>query len=347
MQDTLAMELIIMNKITDQLNRPLRDLRISVIDRCNFRCQYCMPAEVFGPDFAFLPRKELLSYEEIERLAYIFVGLGVEKIRLTGGEPLLRKQLPFLVEKLSKIKGLKDIGLTTNGVLLPKYAEELKDAGLKRVNVSLDSLNDELFGEINGRGVKTGPVIEGIQAAQKAGLGVKLNMVVKKGLNDQEIVPMAQFCKDNGLQLRFIEYMDVGSTNGWKMDDVVTKKEIYERLNEHYLLEPVDPDYFGEVAKRYRYKGSNVDVGFITSVSESFCSSCTRSRLSANGQLFTCLFNGNGHDIRDFMRSGVSDSEIEQRITDIWKGRNDRYSDERTEETIANRKKIEMSYIGG
>jgi GTP 3',8-cyclase len=347
MQDTLAMELIIMNKITDQLNRPLRDLRISVIDRCNFRCQYCMPAEVFGPDFAFLPRNELLSYEEIERLAYIFVGLGVEKIRLTGGEPLLRKQLPLLVEKLSKIKGLKDIGLTTNGVLLPKYAEELKDAGLKRVNVSLDSLNDELFGEINGRGVKTGPVIEGIQAAQKAGLGVKLNMVVKKGLNDQEIVPMAQFCKDNGLQLRFIEYMDVGSTNGWKMDDVVTKKEIYERLNEHYLLEPVEPDYFGEVAKRYRYKGSNVDVGFITSVSESFCSSCTRSRLSANGQLFTCLFNGNGHDIRDFMRSGVSDSEIEQRITEIWNGRNDRYSDERTEETIANRKKIEMSYIGG
>lgn len=347
MQDTLAMELIIMNKITDQLNRPLRDLRISVIDRCNFRCQYCMPAEIFGPDFAFLPKKELLSYEEIERLAHIFVGLGVEKIRLTGGEPLLRKQLPLLVEKLSKINGLKDIGLTTNGVLLPKYAEELKAAGLKRVNVSLDSLNDELFGEINGRGVKTGPVIEGIQAAQKAGLGVKLNMVVKKGLNDQEIVPMAQFCKDNGLQLRYIEYMDVGSTNGWKMDDVVTKKEIYERLNEHYLLEPVDPDYFGEVAKRYRYKDSNVDVGFITSVSESFCSSCTRSRLSANGQLFTCLFNGNGHDIRDFMRNGVSDSEIEQRITDIWNRRNDRYSDERTEETIANRKKIEMSYIGG
>lgn len=336
-----------MNKITDQLNRPLRDLRISVIDRCNFRCQYCMPAEVFGPDFAFLPKNELLSYEEIERLAKIFVGLGVEKIRLTGGEPLLRKQLPLLVEKLSKIKDLKDIGLTTNGVLLPKYAKELKESGLKRVNVSLDSLNDELFGEINGRGVKTGPVIEGIYAAQKAGLGVKLNMVVKKGLNDHEIVPMAQFCKDNGLQLRFIEYMDVGSTNGWKMDDVVTKKEIYERLVDHYLLEPVDPDYFGEVAKRYRYSDSNVDVGFITSVSESFCSSCTRSRLSANGQIFTCLFNGNGHDIRDFMRSGVSDEEIKQRITRIWNGRNDRYSDERTEETRANRKKIEMSYIGG
>jgi len=336
-----------MKKITDQLDRPLRDLRISVIDRCNFRCQYCMPAEVFGPDFAFLPRKELLSYEEIERLAAIFVGLGVEKIRLTGGEPLLRKELPLLVSKLSSIKGLIDIGLTTNGVLLPKYANDLKAAGLKRVNVSLDSLNDELFGEINGRGVTTGPVLEGVQAAKKAGLGVKINMVVKKGLNDQEIVPMAKFCKDNDLQLRFIEYMDVGSTNGWKMDDVVTKREIYERLSEHYLLEPVDPDYFGEVAKRYRYDGSNVDVGFITSVSESFCSSCTRSRLSANGQLFTCLFNGNGQDIRDFMRSGVTDSELEKRIIDIWSARSDRYSDERTEESRANRKKIEMSYIGG
>lgn len=336
-----------MKKITDQLDRPLRDLRISVIDRCNFRCQYCMPAEVFGPDFAFLPRKELLSYEEIERLASIFVGLGVEKIRLTGGEPLLRKELPVLVSKLSSIKGLMDIGLTTNGVLLPKYANDLKSAGLKRVNVSLDSLNDELFGEINGRGVTTGPVLEGIQAAKKAGLGVKINMVVKKGLNDEEIVPMAKFCKDNDLQLRFIEYMDVGSTNGWKMDDVITKKEIYERLSEHYLLQPVDPDYFGEVAKRYRYDGSKVDVGFITSVSESFCSSCTRSRLSANGQLFTCLFNGNGQDIRDFMRSGVTDSELEKRIIDIWSARSDRYSDERTEESRANRKKIEMSYIGG
>lgn len=306
-----------------------------------------MPAEVFGPDFAFLPKSELLTYEEIERLAKIFVELGVEKIRLTGGEPLLRKDLPVLVKLLSQINGLRDIGLTTNGVLLPKYAKELKEAGLKRVNISLDSLNDELFGEINGRNVGVKPVIKGIKAAQEAGLGVKINMVVKKGLNDSEIVPMAKFCKENNLQLRFIEFMDVGSTNGWKMDDVVTKKEIYDLLSKHYLLEPVDPDYFGEVAKRYRYEGSDLDVGFITSVSESFCSSCTRSRLSANGQLFTCLFNGNGHDIRDFMRTGVSDGEIADRISSIWNGRTDRYSDERTEETVANRKKIEMSYIGG
>ncbi|MCM3090091.1 MULTISPECIES: GTP 3',8-cyclase MoaA [unclassified Cytobacillus] len=333
--------------VKDKLNRPLRDLRISVIDRCNFRCQYCMPAEIFGPDFSFLPKSELLSYEEIERLARIFVSLGVEKIRLTGGEPLMRKDMPKLVKMLSDIEGLKDIGLTTNGVLLPKHAKDLKGAGLLRVNISLDSLDDELFGQINGRNVGVKPVLKGIEAAKEAGLGVKINMVVKKGLNDSEIVPMAKFCKDNGLQLRFIEYMDVGSTNGWKMDEVVTKKEIYDILKEHYLLEPVDPDYFGEVAKRYRYKDSGVDVGFITSVSESFCSSCTRSRLSANGQIFTCLFNGEGHDIKEFMRKGATDEEITDRIIMIWSGRKDRYSDERTEETAANRKKIEMSYIGG
>jgi GTP 3',8-cyclase len=333
--------------IKDKFNRPLRDLRISVIDRCNFRCQYCMPADQFGPDFEFLPKTALLSYEEIERLAKIFVSLGVEKIRLTGGEPLLRRDMPTLVEKLSAIDGLSDIGLTTNGVLLPKLALDLKKAGLKRVNVSLDTLNDELFGEINGRGVGTGPVLEGIEAAKQAGLGVKINMVVKKGLNDSEIIPMAEYCKNNGLELRYIEFMDVGSTNGWKMDDVVTKKEMYYLLKEHFELEPIDPAYFGEVAKLYRYKDANVNVGFITSVSESFCSSCTRSRLSANGQIFTCLFNGNGHDIRNFMRNGASDEEIRNRVTAIWNGREDRYSDERTAETTKNRKKIEMSYIGG
>lgn len=333
--------------IKDQLNRPLRDLRISVIDRCNFRCTYCMPAEKFGPDFAFLPKSELLTYEEIELLAKVFVELGVEKIRLTGGEPLLRKDLPILVKNLASIEGLKDLALTTNGVLLPRLAKDLKEAGLLRVNVSLDSLNDELFGKINGRNVGVQEVLDGISKAQEAGLFVKVNMVVKKGLNESEIVPMAKFCKEQGLQLRFIEYMDVGSTNGWKMDDVITKKEIYEILKEHYLLDPVDPDYYGEVAKRYRYEGSNVDVGFIPSVSESFCSSCTRSRLSANGQIFTCLFNGEGHDIKTFMRNGATEEEIKQRITNIWSGRKDRYSDERTEETARNRKKIEMSYIGG
>ncbi|WP_059172998.1 GTP 3',8-cyclase MoaA [Bacillus sp. FJAT-27445] len=333
--------------IKDKLNRPLRDLRISVIDRCNFRCQYCMPADKFGPDFVFLPKSALLTYEELERVAKVFVGLGVEKIRLTGGEPLLRKDLPILVEKLSKIEGLSDIGLTTNGVLLPKFAEQLKAAGLMRVNVSLDSLNDKLFGEINGRNVGTQPVLDGIAAARKAGLGVKVNMVVKKGLNDQEILPMAEYCKENGLQLRYIEYMDVGSTNGWKMDDVVTKKQIYDILKEKFELEALEPAYFGEVAKLYRYKGTDSDVGFITSVSESFCSSCTRSRLSANGQIFTCLFNGNGHDIRNFLRNGATDEELAERVTSIWEGRGDRYSDERTEETAATRKKIEMSYIGG
>jgi GTP 3',8-cyclase len=333
--------------IKDKLNRPLHDLRISVIDRCNFRCQYCMPADQFGPDFEFLPKSALLTYEEIERLAKIFVSLGVEKIRLTGGEPLLRRDMPILVEKLSAIEGLMDIGLTTNGVLLPKFAKDLKEAGLKRVNVSLDTLNDELFGIINGRGVGTGPVLEGIEAAKQAGLGVKINMVVKKGLNDSEIVPMAEYCKENGLELRYIEFMDVGSTNGWKMDDVITKKQIYYLLKEQFELEPVDPAYYGEVAKLYRYKDKDVNVGFITSVSESFCSSCTRSRLSANGQIFTCLFNGNGHDIRNFMRNGASDEEIRERVSAIWNGRDDRYSDERTAETHKNRKKIEMSYIGG
>jgi GTP 3',8-cyclase len=343
------MELILMEKtiIKDKLNRPLHDLRISVIDRCNFRCQYCMPADQFGPDFEFLPKSALLSYEEIERLAKIFVSLGVEKIRLTGGEPLLRRDMPILVKKLSAIEGLLDIGLTTNGVLLPKFAQDLKEAGLKRVNVSLDTLNDELFGQINGRGVGTGPVLEGIEAAKQAGLGVKINMVVKKGLNDTEIIPMAEYCKENSLELRYIEFMDVGSTNGWKMDDVITKKQIYYLLKEQFDLEPVDPAYYGEVAKVYRYKDKDVNVGFITSVSESFCSSCTRSRLSANGQIFTCLFNGNGHDIRNFMRNGASDEEIRERVSAIWNGRDDRYSDERTAETHKNRKKIEMSYIGG
>ena len=334
-------------KVKDKLDRPLRDLRISIIDRCNFRCQYCMPADLFGPDFEFLPKSELLSFEEIERIAKIFVGMGVEKIRFTGGEPLLRNDVPVLIKKVASIEGIKDIGLTTNGVYLPKYAQDLKNAGLKRVNISLDTLNDDLFGQINGRNVGTKPVLKGIEAAKEAGLKIKINMVVKKGLNDHEIIPMAQFCKDNGLHLRFIEFMDVGSTNGWEMDQVVTKKEIFEILKDHFEMEPANPNYFGEVAKRYIYKDNGVEVGFITSVSEAFCTTCTRSRLSANGQIFTCLFNGNGYDIRDFMRNGATDDEIRERINWIWQGRKDRYSEERTAETVANRKKIEMSYIGG
>ncbi|MDR4316052.1 molybdenum cofactor biosynthesis protein A [Niallia circulans] len=331
----------------DLLNRPLRDLRISVIDRCNLRCQYCMPKEIFGPDYPFLPPSELLTYDEIERIAKIFVELGVEKIRLTGGEPLLRKDLPVLVDRLIRLEGLEDIALTTNGIFLPKYAHDLKEAGLKRVNISLDSINDELFGQMNGRNVGAAPVKKGIEAAQNAGLGIKINMVIKKGMNDSEIIPMATYCKENELELRFIEYMDVGSTNGWKMKDVITKKEIYAKLQESFELEPVEADYFGEVAKKYKYKDANVLVGFITSVSESFCSSCTRARLSANGQLYTCLFNGNGHNIRDFLREGADDSALEGFIKNIWEQRRDRYSDERTEETVKQRKKVEMSYIGG
>ncbi|MBP3038825.1 GTP 3',8-cyclase MoaA [Bacillaceae bacterium Marseille-Q3522] len=333
--------------IMDQRKRPLRDLRISVLDRCNFRCQYCMPAEIFGQDYPFLAKKQLLTYEEIARLAKIFVSLGVEKIRLTGGEPLMRKELEVLVAKLVRIKGLKDIALTTNGVYLPKYAKALKTAGLQRVNISLDSLDDAVFAKINGRGVAVKPVLKGIEHAQAAGLDVKINMVVKKGVNDGEILPMAHFCKNVGIQLRFIEYMDVGNTNGWKMDEVMTKKEIFQLLQEDFMMEAVDPLYFGEVAKRYRYQGTNGEVGFVTSVSEAFCSSCTRGRLSCDGKFFTCLFNGTGHDLREDLRRGKPDEDIRRKIAAIWNRRFDRYSEERLSETIEKTQKAEMSYIGG
>ncbi|MCE4050444.1 GTP 3',8-cyclase MoaA [Bacillus sp. Au-Bac7] len=331
----------------DLLNRPLRDLRISVIDRCNLRCSYCMPAEIFGKDYAFLPQGELLSFTELERLAKTFVSLGVEKIRLTGGEPLLRKDLHLFIEKLMQIDGLKDIALTTNGIFLPRHAKALKEAGLQRVNISLDSLNDELFGSINGRNVGTNPVKKGIEAAKGAGLGVKINMVVKKGLNESEIIPMAKFCGEEEIELRFIEYMDVGSTNGWKWDEVVSKKEIIDILKTEFELIEAEPDYYGEVAKKYLYKGSSTYVGFITSVTESFCSSCTRSRISADGKLYTCLFNGNGHDLKSFIRNGAADEELLNYIKSIWQARADRYSDLRTAEAKGSNSKIEMSYIGG
>lgn len=337
-----------MNKpILDQLSRPLRDLRISVTDRCNFRCQYCMPADIFGPDFAFLPKEKVLTFEEMIRLARIFSKLGVKKIRITGGEPLMRKELPSLIQQLIKIPGIQDIGLTTNGVYLPKYAQQLKEAGLKRVNVSLDALNDDVFMKMNGRGVRSKVVLKGIDAALASGLKVKVNMVVQKGVNDGEILPMAQFCREKGLSLRFIEFMDVGNSNGWKLDQVVTKKEIFEMLNRHFQLEPVEPAYFGEVAKRYRYRNETTEIGFITSVSESFCSSCTRARISAEGKLYTCLFASEGFDLRTLLRNGAEDEEIEQKVVDIWNRRSDRYSDERFENTHRPRKKIEMSYIGG
>ncbi|MFY4777023.1 GTP 3',8-cyclase MoaA [Metabacillus sp. RGM 3146] len=333
--------------ITDKWNRPLRDIRISVIDQCNFRCTYCMPAEIFGPDFRFLEKDELLSFSEIEKTARFFSELGVEKIRLTGGEPLLRKDLHLLIKQLKNIKGIQDIALTTNAMLLPKYADNLKEAGLDRVNVSLDALEDEVFKKINGRSVSVKPVLKGIFAAKDAGLKVKINMVVKKGMNDDQIVPMAAFWKKEEIPLRFIEFMDVGSTNGWKMDQVISKDEIIQKIRDHFPLEPLEPAYFGEVAKRYRYQNSSAEIGIISSITHSFCSSCTRARISAEGKYYTCLFADKGFDLRSLLRSTASDNEIKQQIKAIWNSRTDRYSDERTEETAKNKKKIEMSYIGG
>ncbi|MCC2444424.1 GTP 3',8-cyclase MoaA [Bacillus cereus] len=333
--------------VKDFFGRPLQDLRISVIDRCNFRCTYCMPAEIFGPEYAFLKDEFLLTFDEIERLAKLFVSIGVRKIRLTGGEPLLRKDLTKLIARLVKIDGLIDIGLTTNAIHLTKQAKALKEAGLHRVNVSLDAIDDDIFKNINGRNINTKPVIKGIIAAKEAGLEVKVNMVVKKGMNDHQVLPMAAYFKEQGITLRFIEFMDVGSTNGWNFDQVVTKRELIEMIHKVYPLEPAEAHYFGEVAKRYRYVGTNVEVGFITSVSESFCVSCTRARISADGKFYTCLFATEGLDVREFLRGNLSDEELLSVIQDVWMNRKDRYSDERTEESAKNRPKIEMSYIGG
>ncbi|CAM4152388.1 molybdenum cofactor biosynthesis protein A [Bacillus manliponensis] len=333
--------------LKDIWKRPLQDLRISVIDQCNFRCTYCMPAEVFGPEYAFLKEEFLLTFDEIERLAKLFVHIGVRKIRLTGGEPLLRKNMPELIERLARLEGLTDIGLTTNGIHLTKQAKSLYNAGLKRVNVSLDAIDDDVFQQINGRRVGTQPVRRGIEAAIEAGLEVKVNMVVKKGMNDDQVLKMASYCKERGISLRFIEFMDVGSTNGWNFDQVITKEQLIEMIHKVYPIEPLDPHYFGEVAKRYRYIGSEAEIGFITSVSESFCSSCTRARISAEGKLFTCLFATEGTDLRTLLREGISDKELLAVVKDVWNKRSDRYSDERTEESANNRPKIEMSYIGG
>ena len=333
--------------LQDQLRRPIRDLRISVTDKCNFRCSYCMPKEVFGDDYAFLPKQDLLSFEEIHRLTKLFVSLGVKKIRLTGGEPLMRRGLPELVKKILSVDGVEDIGLTTNGLLLGQQAQPLYDAGLRRLNISLDALDVELFGKLNGRGVSPLHILKQIDHAIEVGFEIKVNMVVQKGVNDSEILPMADYFKERGITLRFIEFMDVGNDNGWSFKKVVTKKEIHERLLSVYDLEPIDKDYFGEVAKRYRYKDSNSYVGFITSVSESFCSSCTRARLSSDGKFYTCLFATEGFDLRKLLRSDLDDEEVLAAISNVWLKRTDRYSDERTEQTSRSRKKIGMSYIGG
>ncbi|HDR3886284.1 TPA: GTP 3',8-cyclase MoaA [Bacillus cereus] len=332
----------------DKLDRPLKDLRISVTDRCNFRCRYCMPEEIFGRDYSFLSNDKILSFDEIERITRIFVSLGVRKLRITGGEPLLRRNLPELIQRLNKIDGVEDIGLTTNGSLLKKFAPDLYKAGLSRVTVSLDSLNEERFSYLNGNRSKVKTVLAGIQAAAEAGMKIKMNMVVQKGKNEQDIVQMAEYFKENKHILRFIEYMDVGNFNGWELGEVVSKQEILETIHKVMRLERIEANYPGEVATRYRYIGSNEEIGIISSVTDSFCSSCTRARISAEGKLYTCLFASKGNDLKELLRSGYTDEEITNVIRDIWNNRSDRYSDERLSNT--NKKtmpKIEMSHIGG
>jgi GTP 3',8-cyclase len=332
--------------LTDKLNRPLRDLRISVTDRCNFRCVYCMPKEVFGSDYQFLDRKEVLTFEEIARLARIFASHGVQKIRLTGGEPLVRKDLPLLVKMLAEIPGL-DLTLTTNGSLLERQAQALKEAGLKRVSVSLDSLDNEVFKAMNDVDFPVDRVIRGMDAAAGVGLTpVKVNMVVKRGLNEDSVLPMARFFREKGYILRFIEYMDVGHTNGWRMDDVVPAAEIVKRISAEMPLEPLGPNYTGEVAERWRYKDGSGEVGVIASVTQAFCRSCNRARLSAEGKLYTCLFAVQGHDFRSLLRSGAGDDEISKVVERVWNLRADRYSELRSENT-ADLPKVEMSHIGG
>ncbi len=332
--------------LADPRGRELRDLRISVTDRCNFRCVYCMPRSVFDKDYPFLPRSELLSFEEITRIARRFAARGVRKIRITGGEPLLRKYVENLVALLAAIPDV-EITLTTNGVLLPKMAKVLKEAGLHRVTVSLDAIEDSVFRQMNDADYPVSAVLAGIDAAQAAGLGpIKINSVVKRGVNDHGVVDMARFFRGSGHIVRFIEFMDVGSSNGWKMDEVVPSREIVERIGAVFPLEPVDPNYTGEVAERWRYVDGAGEIGVISSVTEAFCSTCTRIRLSTEGKLYTCLFAQNGHDLRALLRQGASDADLDAAIAGIWRVRDDRYSEIRTANTAAQRK-IEMSYIGG
>lgn len=332
--------------LIDTLGRPVRDLRISITDRCNFRCVYCMPKTVFGRDYPFLARAELLSFEEIARIARLFATRGVQKIRLTGGEPLLRHGVEKLIELLAAIPDL-EVTLTTNGSLLSQKAATLAAAGLKRVTVSLDALDDATFKRINDADYPVSNVLAGIEAAAAAGMQpVKLNCVVKRGINDDQIVTLARHFHHSGHILRFIEYMDVGSSNGWKLDEVVPSAEVLQRIGDEFPLEPIDPNYPGEVAERWRYKDGNGEIGVISSVTQAFCDSCTRIRLSTEGKLYTCLFASEGHDLRELLRSGADDSALDEAIVSIWQQRSDRYSQLRMAATPG-LKKIEMSYIGG
>ena len=335
-----------MERLVDRLGRPIRDLRVSVTDRCNFRCVYCMPKEVFGRDYPFLPRAELLTFEELERLARLFAGLGVEKLRITGGEPLVRRDVETLVAMLARIQGL-DLTLTTNGALLAQKAKALRDAGLDRITVSLDSLDDATFRSMNDVDFPVARVLAGIDAALAAGLDpVKVNVVVKRGVNDDGVVAMARAFRGTGVVVRFIEYMDVGHTNGWRLDDVVPAAEVVAAIDAEYPLEPVEPGYRGEVANRWRYRDGSGEIGVISSVTQPFCSDCTRARLSADGKLYTCLFAVHGHDLRALLRGGASDEELTDALRGIWSARTDRYSELRSAET-AGLEKVEMSYIGG
>ncbi len=335
--------------VLDKFARPLKDMRISVTDRCNFRCVYCMPVEIYGERYQFLPKPQILTFEEITRLARIFVKLGVTKLRLTGGEPLVREDLHRLVGMLSRIPGVEDLTLTTNGYLLAQQAQALKDAGLMRLTVSLDSLDDEVFGKMNGRGFGVKRVLEGIRKAEEVGFGpIKINAVVMKGVNDHTVVDLARYCKEQGYIIRFIEYMDVGNLNGWKLDNVVPSQEVIRRISEVMPLEPAEKNYRGEVADRWQYVDGSGEVGVISSVTEPFCGDCTRARLSPEGQIYTCLFASIGHDLRGPLRSGATDDEMEEQVRKMWRLRDDRYSEDRTYTAgPVPRKKVEMYHIGG
>ncbi len=333
--------------LTDRRERPLRDLRISVTDRCNFRCPYCMPAEIFGDRYEFLPKQAILSFEEIERLTRIFLGLGVRKIRITGGEPLVRAQLPDLVRRLASLAGARDLALTTNGFLLADLAEPLEKAGLRRVTVSLDSLDEAVFARMNGRGLSLERVLAGIEAAERAGLSpIKLNCVVQRGVNEDSLVALVRRFRGTGHVVRFIEFMDVGTLNRWDMTQVVPAAEIRDRIAAEFPLVPLEPNYRGEVARRYGFADSSGEIGIIASVTQPFCGDCTRARLSADGRLVTCLFASTGTDLKTPLRAGASDAELAQIAGRVWGGRSDRYSEERAE-NASGRAKIQMYQIGG
>tara|TARA_B110000263_G_scaffold236942_1_gene236734 strand:- start:1358 stop:2374 length:1017 start_codon:yes stop_codon:yes gene_type:complete len=333
--------------ILDKFKRPLRDLRISVTDRCNFRCPYCMPAEIYGERYNFLPKKELLTFEEIYRVAKISADLGVKKIRITGGEPLVRQNVPKLIKMLSSIDSIDDIAMTTNAYLLKKFAKELKDSGLTRITVSLDSIDDEVFKKMNGRGFKTKQVIEGINEAQSVGFNkIKINAVVQKNVNDKNLIELVKWCREQGHTPRFIEYMDVGTLNNWKLDEVVPASEIIETINNEFPVIPIEPSYRGEVAKKYQYKDGKGEFGVISSVTQPFCGDCTRMRLSPEGQLVTCLFASSGIELRESLRKENSDEKIKEIIKGGWNIRDDKYSEERKSSSNS-KPKVEMYHIGG